>query len=183
MGFHGVPDEVEPLVSLYERLGFACHLRLEMVGRQLGIDPGPRRLEFRSADEIGEDSLLALEAELRGWSLEQARKNLAVSRKMWSVPNSDWLGACEGEKLVGTARMAVTREGVGVLDDFGLLESWRGHGLGIHLLAAGLSRLAGKVEVVWLDVDHDNVPARRVYERAGFEVLHLHGTMAKGGLA
>ena len=44
-------------------------------------------------------------------------------------------------------------------------------------IAGGLSRLIGKTEVVWLDVDHDNVPALRVYERAGFQVHHRSGGM------
>jgi len=117
------------------------------------------------------------EAKMRGWSMEQTKKNLAFSRKMWSMPESDWLAAYEEGRPVGTVRMAMTHEGIGVVDAFGLLEAYRGRGLGVHLLAGGLSCLAGKTDVIWQDVDHDNVPARRVYDRVGFQVHHHHGEM------
>ena len=178
MPFHGFPDEVGPLIDLYRRHGFQGHPRIEMTIRQLRIDPGPQRLRFRSAEEIGLDAVCEIEARMRDWSPEQTKKNLEFSQRMWSLSDMDWLAAYEGEHPVGTVRMAVTREGVGVVDAFGLLREYRGRGLGIHLLAGGLSCLIGKTDVVWQDVDHDNVPALRVYERAGFRVHHHHGEMA-----
>jgi ribosomal protein S18 acetylase RimI-like enzyme len=73
--------------------------------------------------------------------------------------------------------MALSREGVGVVDVFGLLEEHRGRGLGIGLLAAGISRLAGKTNTVWLDIDEDNGPAVSTCKRAGFRIHHRHGGM------
>lgn len=180
MFFHGIRDEVDPLISLYREHGFQLargQPRLEMLTRRLSIDPGPHDIRFRSAEEVGPAVLLGVEAAIQDWSLEQARENLEFSREMWSVPDTDWLAAYEDENPVGVVRMAVSREGVGVVDAFGLLREHRGRGLGICLLARGLSCLIGKTEVVRLDADHDNVPALRLFERAGFQVHHLHGNL------
>jgi ribosomal-protein-alanine N-acetyltransferase len=47
--------------------------------------------------------------------------------------------------------------------------SWRGRGLARSLLNLHLGRLAGlRVRAVFLEVDEDNAPARKLYERAGF---------------
>lgn len=129
------------------------------------------------AADVGPEAVGEVEARMRGWAAAEVEKNLAVSRTMWSVADRDWLAAYEGRTPVGVVRMAVTREGVGVVDAFGLAKEHRGRGLGIHLLAAGLARLAGQTDVVWLDVDLDNVPALRVYQRAGLHVHHLDGSM------
>lgn len=179
VSFHGFPDEIEPLVGSYRGQGFRGPLRLEMLSRELHIDPGPRPLQFRSAAEIGLDAAGEVEAKMRGWTVEKVRSNYDISLRMWQLAETDWLAAYEGGKPVGTVRTAVTHDGIGVADAFGLIEQYRGRGLGIHLLAGGLSCLSGKTNVVWLDVDEDNVPARRVYERACFRVHHLHGEMAK----
>ena len=47
--------------------------------------------------------------------------------------------------------------------------AWRGRGLARRLLDLHLRRLAGLgLRAVFLEVDEDNVPARRLYARAGF---------------
>lgn len=182
--FHGFPDEVDPLISLYQKNGFELgkgNPRREMLSRQLLVNPGPHHLQFRSAEEIGLDAFYESEA-VAGHcpSAEEAKKDCEISRRMWwSVePATDWLVAYEGQNVVGTVRVAVTRDGVGVLDNIAIAKEYRGRGLGICLLARGLSSLVGRTEVVWLDVDHDNVPALRLYRRAGFRVHHHHCGMA-----
>ncbi len=120
ISLHGFPDEVDPLLNLYQRQGFALcegHPRLEMLSRQVRVNPGPRRLEFRSAEEIGLASFYEIDAMIRNWSVEDSRKNCELSRKMWSLdPRTDWLVAYEGQNLVGAVEVAVTRTGIGVLD-------------------------------------------------------------------
>ena len=177
ISFHGFPDEVDPLVELYRQHGFEGYPRLEMVSRYLTVDTEERCLAFRSAEEIGLEAVCEVEAEMRGWSMEQTRRNLEFSQRMWLMPTSAWLVAYREGDPAGTVRMAMTHEGVGVVDAFGLLEAYRGQGLGIHLLAGGLSCLVGKTDIVSLDVDHDNMPAQRVYNRAGLRVHHHHGEM------
>jgi ribosomal-protein-alanine N-acetyltransferase len=47
--------------------------------------------------------------------------------------------------------------------------AWQGHGLARRLLDLHLRRLAGAgLRAVFLEVDEDNEPARRLYARAGF---------------
>src|SRR5215218_4023788 len=61
--------------------------------------------------------------------------------------------------------------------------SWRGRGLARRLLDLHLRRLAGLgMRTVFLAVDEDNTPARRLYARAGFhEVGRRPGYYAQSG--
>ena len=61
--------------------------------------------------------------------------------------------------------------------------SWRGRGLARRLLDLHLRRLAGLgLRAVFLEVDQNNTPARRLYARAGFhEVGRRPGYYAQGG--
>jgi [ribosomal protein S18]-alanine N-acetyltransferase len=60
--------------------------------------------------------------------------------------------------------------------------SWRGRGLARRLLDLHLRRLAGLgLRAVFLEVDEDNRPARRLYARAGFsEVGRRPGYYPRG---
>ena len=75
-------------------------------------------------------------------------------------------------------RVAVTASRVGLADGIAVAKERRGRGLGRLLLARGLAALIGRTDVVWLDTDHDNMPAQRLYRRAGFQLLHRHGVLA-----
>ena len=61
--------------------------------------------------------------------------------------------------------------------------AWRGRGLARRLLDLHLRRLAGLgLRTVFLEVDEDNAPARRLYARAGFgEVGRRPGYYAGNG--
>jgi ribosomal-protein-alanine N-acetyltransferase len=61
--------------------------------------------------------------------------------------------------------------------------AWRGLGLSRRLLDLHLRRLAGLgLRTVFLEVDEDNTPARRLYARAGFrEVGRRPGYYAQSG--
>ncbi|GHU30878.1 hypothetical protein AGMMS50256_18500 [Betaproteobacteria bacterium] len=55
----------------------------------------------------------------------------------------------------------------------GVARSMRGHGLGQIVLRAALDRIraASVIEIVYLMVRSDNVPAIRLYEKTGFETV------------
>ena len=83
------------------------------------------------------------------------------------------------EPSSASRRIAVSREGVGVLDGIAVAPERRGRGIGRALLAKGLTALAGRTDIVRLDVHHDNPAAIRLYERAGFRTHHVHGEMVR----
>jgi len=180
MSFHGFADEVAPLSRVYRELGFSGQLRWEMVSHQLAMDPGPKHLRYRSAGEIGLSAFYQIAGEIRDRTAQEVERSMEFSRKMWSVePERDWLVAYEDENPVGIVQTAVTREGVGVLDHIAIVKEHRGRGVSRGLLARGLSALVARTDVVWLDVDEDNLSAARLYRRAGFQVHHHFGEVTR----
>jgi ribosomal-protein-alanine N-acetyltransferase len=76
--------------------------------------------------------------------------------------------AMVGRTLVGfiLSRLA---DGEAEILSVAVVPARRGRGLARALLNLHLGRLAGlRVRAVFLEVDEDNTPARRLYERAGF---------------
>ena len=60
--------------------------------------------------------------------------------------------------------------------------AWRGRGLARRLLDLHLRRLAGfGLSAVFLEVDEDNTPARRLYARAGFREVGRRPGYYTGG--
>ena len=60
--------------------------------------------------------------------------------------------------------------------------AWQGRGLARRLLDLHLRRLAGsRLRAVFLEVDEDNEPARRLYARAGFREVGLRPGYYSGG--
>ncbi|WJR78279.1 ribosomal protein S18-alanine N-acetyltransferase [Bradyrhizobium sp. NP1] len=76
-----------------------------------------------------------------------------------------------GRKLIG---FAVSRMGADEAEilSVGIDPAHRGRGLSRELLLTHLGHLAGRgVRAVFLEVEENNLPARRLYERAGFSVV------------
>jgi len=76
-----------------------------------------------------------------------------------------------GSKLIG---FAVSRIGADEAEIMSIAvdPSHRGRGLSRNLLLTHLGHLAGRgVRTVFLEVEENNQPARRLYERAGFGVV------------
>jgi ribosomal protein S18 acetylase RimI-like enzyme len=170
-------------MKLYARAGFELgdgHYRLEMLGQDFHIDPGSAAVTCRTAAEVGLEAFYEAEARVGRWeSVDQSRRDCETSRRMWCVdPQTDYLAAYDNDEVVGTARVAVTREGTGVLDALQVRPGRRGQGIGRVLIAAALSALENRTDVVWLDVDSDNTASRRLYESAGFRVHHEHGELS-----
>jgi [ribosomal protein S18]-alanine N-acetyltransferase len=97
----------------------------------------------------------------RGWS-EHEFEQLLLDRNVVAHR------AATNGKLVGfiLSRMAT---GEAEILSIAVNRSRRGRGLGRKLLDLHLRRLAGlAVRTVFLEVDEGNMPARRLYQRAGF---------------
>ena len=76
-----------------------------------------------------------------------------------------------GRKIIG---FAVSRMGADEAEILSIAidEAWRGRGLSRDLLITHLGHLAGRgVRRIFLEVEENNAPARRLYERMGFAVV------------
>lgn len=76
-----------------------------------------------------------------------------------------------GRKTIG---FAVSRMGADEAEILSIAidDAWRGRGLSRDLLITHLGHLAGRgVRRIFLEVEENNAPARRLYERAGFAVV------------
>lgn len=110
----------------------------------------------------------------RGWS-EQEFEQLLTDRNVVADR------AARGRSPVGfivSRRAADEAEILSVA----VARAWQGRGLARRLLDLHLRRLAGLgLRAVFLEVDEDNTPARRLYARAGFhEVGRRPGYYAQG---
>jgi ribosomal-protein-alanine N-acetyltransferase len=75
-----------------------------------------------------------------------------------------------GQKIVGFAVSRIAADEAEILS-IAVAASHRGRGLSRNLLLTHLGHLAGRgVRTVFLEVEENNQPARRLYERAGFTV-------------
>jgi [ribosomal protein S18]-alanine N-acetyltransferase len=76
-----------------------------------------------------------------------------------------------GRKVVGFSVSRMAADEAEILS-IAVAESHRGRGLSHNLLLTHLGHLAGRgVRTVFLEVEENNQPARRLYERAGFAVV------------
>jgi ribosomal protein S18 acetylase RimI-like enzyme len=104
------------------------------------------------------------------------------------TPQEEWLAELtqDPEVLLDDSRVALTDEGEpvgfitlsqGWIDQVGVIPSWRGHGLGAHLVVRSITALRAHGErPVWLCVNVDNPHAHELYVRLGFKD---HGMRAR----
>lgn len=76
-----------------------------------------------------------------------------------------------GRRTVGFAVSRMAADEAEILS-IAIDQAERGRGLSRHLLMTHLGHLAGRgVRTIFLEVEENNTPARRLYERAGFDVV------------
>ena len=76
-----------------------------------------------------------------------------------------------GRRTIGFSVSRIAADEAEILS-IAVAESHRGRGLSCNLLLTHLGHLAGRgVRRVFLEVEENNQPARRLYERAGFTVV------------
>ena len=76
-----------------------------------------------------------------------------------------------GRKTIGFAVSRMAADEAEILS-IAVAESHRGRGLSFNLLLTHLGHLAGRgIRTVFLEVEENNLPARRLYERVGFTVV------------
>jgi ribosomal-protein-alanine N-acetyltransferase len=76
-----------------------------------------------------------------------------------------------GRKLIGFAVSRIAADEAEILS-IAVDAGYRGRGLSRNLLLTHLGHLAGRgVRSIFLEVEENNAPARRLYERTGFTVV------------
>jgi ribosomal-protein-alanine N-acetyltransferase len=76
-----------------------------------------------------------------------------------------------GRKTIGFAVSRMAADEAEILS-IAIDDAYRGRGLSRDLLLTHLGHLAGRgVRTIFLEVEENNQPARRLYERAGFAVV------------
>ena len=77
----------------------------------------------------------------------------------------------QGRKIIGFAVSRLAADEAEILS-IAVAADQRGRGLSHNLLLTHLGHLAGRgVRTIFLEVEENNQPARRLYERAGFAVI------------
>jgi ribosomal protein S18 acetylase RimI-like enzyme len=103
----------------------------------------------------------------------------------WPRPGDLGVIAVDGQQSVGAAWLRLLPEsdpGYGFVDaatpemGMAVVQRWRGRGVGARLLDALLAAARERgVASLSLSVERDNHPARRLYERAGFQQVREVG--------
>lgn len=76
-----------------------------------------------------------------------------------------------GRRILGFAVSRIGADEAEILS-IAIDPAWRGRGLSRELLFTHLGHLAGRgVRAIFLEVEENNQPARRLYERAGFSIV------------
>jgi GNAT superfamily N-acetyltransferase len=123
--------------------GFAVVRRWDEYEIPVGPAGPVTPVEIRTADEVEQDRLAALDAELRG-----AEPDLAwFRRETYESPYFDPLTyrvAADGDRYVGLARIWLGPRPRPHLGTVGVLAAYRRRGIGRALLAAALRPLAGR---------------------------------------
>lgn len=106
-----------------------------------------------------------------GWDLERLRRGMAAD---WFDPAGVWFLYAGGD-MAGFHWTKRHPGGVGEVYVVGLASAYRGEGLGVTLMDAGLQHLVrGGSSQVILYVEADNKPAIRRYVETGFTVTESH---------
>jgi len=149
-----------------------------MFGRQLAKRAGPQVQVRPAVAEDWEAFLVLVEGLYQELGEETPSRHRLV--KLFDdavVPGSPFklLFAVVGDELCGMLSLAIvpTTQGAGCfayLDDVFVLEQYRGQGIGSKLMREALNdaRRSGCVRVE-LGTRRDNIRARRLYERLGFD--------------
>jgi ribosomal protein S18 acetylase RimI-like enzyme len=149
-----------------------------MFGRQLAKRAGPQVQVRPAVAEDWEAFLVLVEGLYQELGEETPpRRRLLKLFDDAVVPGSPFklLFAVVGDELCGMLSLAIvpTTQGAGCfayLDDVFVLEQYRGQGIGSKLMREALNdaRKSGCVRVE-LGTRRDNIRARRLYERLGFD--------------
>jgi ribosomal-protein-alanine N-acetyltransferase len=121
-------------------------------------------LSEASAHDAAAIAMLHAASFRRGWS-EQEVEGLLIERTVLTHR------AMTGSRMAGFIMTRLAADEAEILS-VAVDSAWRGRGLARNLLHLHLRRLAGLgSRAVFLEVDENNAPAIRLYDRAGFHEI------------
>ena len=126
-------------------------------GDQLAIEPaGPRDVPVLA--ELHRDSFF------RGWGEQEFESMLAERNTLLQRLRL-------GRKVIGFAVSRMAADEAEILS-IAVARGYRGRGFSRQLLMTHMGHLAGRgIRTLFLEVEENNQPARRLYERAGFAIV------------
>jgi mycothiol synthase len=157
-------------------LGYTVDRQLDILGRRAAPVPEPAPPEgiaLRSYRPGDDDTgvVAVLNSAFADhpdpdWTVERLARR---RRRVWFDPDG-LVVAEDADGIVGVHWTKERAEGVGEVHLLGVMPRAHGTGLGRALLYEGLARMQqrGATDVL-LWMEHDNVPARRLYDSVGFE--------------
>jgi ribosomal protein S18 acetylase RimI-like enzyme len=168
--------ERESILVICEDAGPAALAWMRRLGATL--ESAERRMVARLTTQAGTPVTTDPPLEVRRASNADHDAVVAVLDEDFSDdPDERRLVAAEGATVVGTLRLIESSHRT-MIYGFVIDERRRGHRLGTRMLAAVIAQLrADGVGEVGLEVDPDNTPAIRLYERFGFETVTTYRYM------
>lgn len=141
---------------------------------EVGPAVSSRRGEVLISPMTEHDLLEVVEIEeacgLSLWGWEAYRTELARAEAVMLVAGRRGAGETDGRRLGGFIAARVTAGEMHV-NNVGVLEAFRGRGVGSRLLGAAMSEAARRGGLIaFLEVRAGNVAAQALYRRHGFEV-------------
>jgi ribosomal protein S18 acetylase RimI-like enzyme len=133
------------------------------------LEPGWR---WVPVDETRVDLAHAAIAEMFAGAASLSLSPLPDFRRTLSTGPDVWRALLDGERLAGLIRVIGVGAGEGRVGMLGRMPSYRGRGLGAHLIAEALRLLAERgAHDVTLDVESENERALSLYRHFGFDVV------------
>ena len=177
-------DSPERRVELLERVGFVLRRETSRFEwrEEMGVPAAPRRLDFRTLDEVGEEAFIGaiervsegtLDREIQAerdelGPREAAREFFELERKLEYDPAWCRLAYAPDGGLVGLV-MPARNPTSAVINYIGVVREHRGKGYVDDLLATGTAALhAAGAERVRADTDTRNLPMAAAFRRAGY---------------
>lgn len=167
------PPRDEPTIRRSYRVERMAHMLRMRVTAQT-FRPAPNEAERPRAQRLKSSHFPAMRALLQEAAAHDARDLDDIAIETGMVADGIYYGVCQNSILVAMAgtHLIAPVAGLAAVGNVVVHPSWRGKGLG-KLVSSEVTQalLATGIEQVVLNVQRDNTPAIRLYERLGYTTV------------